>query len=240
MRSLVQVVAIAFLLGGATLARAETYRDELVARCPIYEAAAGRFAPVYPALAEQLVADYGITTGVCVDIGGGCGSLSLALAPKTDLTCYVLDIDPYAVRLCNLLAEEQSLVGRVRGVEGDAMDLPFRDELADLVVSRGSIFFWPDQLQGVREAYRILKPGGVAYVGGGFSRILDPAIREPLAQGRLRAMREGSTDGWRPLEPDLVERAGAAGIEEVRLIEEPITGWWLEIRKPAPPAGSQP
>lgn len=216
----------------AALASADSYRDELIARCPIYAAATGRFAPVYPALAEQLVDDYGITTGTCVDIGGGCGSLSFALVERTDLTCYMLDIDPYSVRLSSLLAEERGCVGRVRAVEGDAMDLPFRDGFADLVVSRGSIFFWPDQLQGIREAYRILKPGGVAYMGGGFSRILDPAIREPLAEERHRAMREGETGGWQPLEADLVERARAEGIEGIQLLTEPIAGWWLEIRKP--------
>lgn len=238
MRSLALTIPLLMALPALTLA--DSYRDDLIARCPIYKAATGRFAPVYPALAEQLVGDYGVKTGVCVDIGGGCGSLSLALVRVTDLTCYVLDIDPYAVRLANLLAEEQGYIGRVRGVEGDAMDLPFRDNFADLVVSRGSIFFWSDQFKGVQEAYRILKPGGVAYIGGGFSRILDPAIREPLAQERLRAMREGSTDGWRPLEPDLAERARQAGIEQLQLITEPITGWWLEIRKPAPPVGERP
>jgi SAM-dependent methyltransferase len=125
------------------------------------------------------------------------------------------------------------MIDRVSGVLGDAQDLPFRDEYADLVVSRGSIFFWPDQLAGVKEAYRILKPGGVAYIGGGFSRILDPAIRTPLAEAKVRQTKQGAIEGWRPIEPDLVDRAKAAGIEDISLEPEPIAGWWLTIRKPA-------
>jgi SAM-dependent methyltransferase len=211
----------------------QTYRQNLISHYPFYETVTGRFAPIYPALAQQITDDFGVTEGVCVDMGGGSGALSFALAEETDLTFYVLDIDPWAVRLCNYLAMEEDMMDRVRAIQADAQDMPFRDEYADIVVSRGSIFFWPDQLAGVREAYRILKPGGVAYIGGGFSRILDPEIREPLARAKQRSMERGEIGGWRPIEEDLVDRAQAAGIEDISLEPEPIAGWWLTIRKPA-------
>lgn len=208
-----------------------TYKDALIEKYPFYEIATGRFAPVYPALAEQTVQDFGITEGICVDVGGGCGSLAIALARITNLDIYVLDIDPWAVRLCNVLVDEAELTGRIIAVEGDAQEMHFRDDFADLVVSRGSIFFWDDQLAGLKECYRILKPGGVGYIGGGFSRILDPEVRNPLAQWAQEAhQRQGS--GWRPIEDDLIERARGAGIEDIRLEREPIAGWWLVIHKP--------
>ena len=37
----------------------------------------------------------------------------------------------------------------------------------DLVVSRGSIWFWDNPGKALKEIYRILKPGGKAYIGGG-------------------------------------------------------------------------
>ncbi len=233
-RLLVLAVAITFVVPAlAQDAYQDTYKELLVSHYPFYETATSRFAPVYPALAQQITDDFGITEGMCVDVGGGSGALSFALAEKTDLTFYVLDIDPWAVRMCNYAAMEEDMMDRVSGVLGDAQDMPFRDEYADLVVSRGSIFFWPDQLAGVKECYRILKPGGVAYVGGGFSRILDPEIREPLARWKQRANRQGNIEGWRPINEDLVDRAKAAGIENITLEPEPIAGWWLTIRKPA-------
>jgi len=214
-------------------ALAGNYRDQLIEQYPFYKTATTSFAPVYPALAQQVVGDYGITKGICVDMGGGCGSLAMALARITDLTVYMLDIDPAAVRLCGLLVDEAGLRGRVRPIEGDAQDMPFRDSFADLVVSRGSIFFWPDQLAGLKEAYRILKPGGVAYVGGGFSRILDPKVRDPLVQERKNSLAQGQGEGggWRLLDEDLVERAKAAGMDRIRLLREPEVGWWIELRK---------
>ncbi|MGQ9729992.1 MAG: class I SAM-dependent methyltransferase [Candidatus Zipacnadales bacterium] len=206
------------------------YKADLIAEYPFYHTAVGKFAPVYPALAQQIVQDYGVTEGVCVDMGGGCGSLGIALAKITNLKIYVLDINPAAIRLCGILVDEAGLRGRIIPVEGDAQDMPFRDNFADLVISRGSIFFWPDQFAGLREAYRVLKPGGVAYIGGGFSRLLDPKIRTPLAE-EVAQMHRTNAGGWRPLDADLVERARASGIAHVRLETEPITGSWIEMRK---------
>lgn len=228
-----RALLLSLLVGLAGAACADTYRDALIAKCPSYQAGVTSFKPVYPALARQVTDDYGVREGVCIDVGGGPGFLGFELAKLTGLTVYNLDIDPWAVRLCNLLAEEQDLVSRVRGIEGDACDMPFRDGFADLVVSRGSIFFWPDQFRGLMECYRVLKPGGVAYVGGGFSRILDPAVRTPLAEWAKQRFVDANQapDGWRPLEPDLVDRLRAAGVKEVRLDTEPITGWWIEMRK---------
>ncbi len=218
----------------ASLALAD-YKDDLIERYPFYQTATGRFAPVYPALAQEIVQDYGVTEGVCIDMGGGCGSLAIALARITDLTIYVLDIDPAAVRLCGVLVDEAGLTGRVIPIEGDAQAMPFKDEFADLVISRGSIFFWPDQMAGLREAYRVLKPGCVAFVGGGFSRVLDPAIKKALVEARGSGGKGGGGSDRKPIHKGLVDTARKAGIRPIRLIHDPDDlpdyGWWIEIRK---------
>jgi len=211
------------------------YKGDLIAQYPFYANAAGRFAPLCPALARQIVEDYGVTGGVCVDVGGGCGSLALELAKITDLTIYVLDIDPVPVRLCSVLADEAGVRGRVRAIEGDAQDMPLRDGFADLVVSRGSIFFWPDPVAGLRECYRILKPGGVAFVGGGFSRLMEPQVLEELVQW-AREKRERNPGSWHEMDNAAIETAlHAAGIEQVRSITDGEFEWWVELRKPAAP-----
>ena len=236
MRHWVGAILTLTVFATCCLAQDNTYKQTLIDKYPFYKSATTILKPVYPALAKQLVADYGISEGICVDVGGGSGSLSLALAKVTNLTCYVVDLDPAAVRLCGIVTDEAQLTGRVRALEGDAQNLPLRDNFANLVVSRGSIFFWQNQLQGLKEAYRILKPRGVAFVGCGVSRLLDAATRNPILAWRKEIVTKGGRkSGWHPIEPDIIERCKAAGIERVRMVHEPDSGddygYFIEIRK---------
>ena len=51
-------------------------------------------------------------------------------------------------------------------LQGDAEDLPLATDGFDRYVSAGSIEYWPDPQRGIREAYRVIKPGGLACLIG--------------------------------------------------------------------------
>jgi ubiquinone/menaquinone biosynthesis C-methylase UbiE len=53
-------------------------------------------------------------------------------------------------------------------ISGDVAALPVEDASQDLVISRDSVFFWEDLPLAFTEILRVLRPGGHAYVGGGF------------------------------------------------------------------------
>jgi hypothetical protein len=102
-----------------------------------------------------------------------------------------------------------------------------------LVVSRGSLWFWDDQVKGPQEIYRVLKPGGVAFVGGGLGRYTPPGMRDRL-KGKRRAMIKKHGDA-RFLKGDqlrqLLDETGLGGCRLVSDAEgEPAT--WVEMLKP--------
>ena len=128
----------------------------------------GHFKKIYPVIARQILERTGITSGRCIDLGGGPGMLAVELAKASALDVTVCDVTFECVALAKENSREHGVHERVSAVQGTAEKLPFDDNSIDLVVSRGSIFFWEDQQKGLSEVYRVLRPGGWAYIGGGF------------------------------------------------------------------------
>jgi ubiquinone/menaquinone biosynthesis C-methylase UbiE len=56
--------------------------------------------------------------------------------------------------------------GRVRFYRGDAERLPYKDDTFDVAWSSGSIEYWPNPVEGLRELRRVTRPGGQVLVVG--------------------------------------------------------------------------
>jgi SAM-dependent methyltransferase len=141
--------------------------DERKAR-EFNEVAKQVFAPIYPVIAEQILAKTKKTSGLGLDLGSGPGHLALAVAARSNLTMYALDCSPIMKTIAQENIDEQNLSKTVKPVLGDVHTIPFDDGTFDLVVSRGSWFFWEDPLVAFREILRVMKDDGWAYIGGGF------------------------------------------------------------------------
>ena len=94
----------------------------------------------------------------------------------------------------NAAENENELNNPVHFVGADVTALPFEDHFADLIISRGSLWFWKDQVKGLQEINRVLKVGGVAF-GGGLGRYTPPTIRKRL-QGKKRKMMEEKGESY--------------------------------------------
>lgn len=111
--------------------------------------------------------------GSCLDLGSGWGTLSFGLARYFG---EVWSLEAVRQRVAfQRIRQQQEHVDNIRLVRADWLRLPFPDETFDLVVANG-VLEWlglsdysrnPRQVQQdfLREARRVLKPGGCLYVG---------------------------------------------------------------------------
>ena len=129
--------------------------------------AENRVKHTYPMTAMRMLREIGgIREGTCIDIGCGPGNLDIELAKRSKFKIIGLDIDADMKPLFEKRVREAGLQDRLRFVTGDAQDLPFDDDSADVIVSRGTLTFIPDIGKCLREVDRVLKPTGVAFLGG--------------------------------------------------------------------------
>ncbi|KAL6883273.1 hypothetical protein ACP4OV_010687 [Aristida adscensionis] len=98
-----------------------------------------------------------------IDVGGGTGFTTTGIVNHVDpKNITLLDQSPHQLEK----AKRKEALRGVTIMEGDAEDLPFLAGTFDRYVSAGSIEYWPDPQRGIKEAYRVLRSGGVACVIG--------------------------------------------------------------------------
>ncbi|TKX81089.1 class I SAM-dependent methyltransferase [Halorubrum sp. SD626R] len=137
-----------------------------------------RVAPLYdrvmpPANGEALAAGLDHATRPIdrlLDVGGGSGRAAAAL---TGPEIAVVDAS------LGMLSRARDARG-LSGVAGDAGRLPFRDASVDAVTVVDALHHLPDQAAAVREAARVLAPGGALVV-----REFDP--EHPLGRALVAA-----------------------------------------------------
>ncbi len=175
--------------------------------------AENRVKHTYPLTAARMLGEMGgIRKGLCIDIGCGPGSLEVELAKRSEFTIVGLDIDPDMKPLFEKRMREARLQDRVSFVAGDAQQLPFPDDHADVIVSRGTLTFIPDIGRCLREVDRVLKPTGVAFLGG---RYLYTPNADRISNEKLK---------------EIVRTSGVPG---ARVVEH--RGQWVKIVGPRAP-----
>nr|AXL05761.1 methyltransferase type 11 [uncultured bacterium] len=116
-----------------------------------------------------------------LDIGCGVGGPALRLAAEHDIEIVGVSISQGQIRRANERAADAGLADRLSFQHADAMDLPFPDESFDLVWALESLHHMPDRWHVIRQAARILKPGGQMAIGDFLYRPVDGEDHESLA-----------------------------------------------------------
>ena len=186
--------------------------------------------PMYPLLIQQFVDDYDLMHGIALDIGAGPGWLGMELAKITNMKIVFLDISQDALDMAKENFEKLDVDNEVDYIQANVHELPMEDDRFDFIMSRGSIWFWKQPQKALKEIERILKPGGVAIVGGGLGRYLPPSMRARL-QNRIRKGLKERMETRPNIEEfkKIVEKAGLINYKV--LSEDEGGGRWVEIRK---------
>ena len=179
----------------------------------------------YETVAQDAAALAKCERGLWADLGCGAGGVGLALAGQSESRVLLVDPNPNALGEAMRAAQAQGVSERVVCLVARAERLPLFDNYLDLVVSRGSVFFWDDPARGIREVHRVLRPGGCAMIGGGCgSGYPDWARREFMRRRREDVSREGAEARARFAEersPDTFHRlAVKAGLSRYEIVSD--------------------
>ena len=97
--------------------------------------------------------------GAVLETAAGTGVLTRAIASALPTPARMTATDLNQPMLDHAKSR-QPADSRIEWRQADALALPFEDRSFDAVACQFGVMFFPDKVQGYREARRVLKPGG--------------------------------------------------------------------------------
>ena len=186
---------------------------------------------IYPYLALQVMKHYGRGDGGVLELGPFSGGLSRELAKGYPGLNFTIAAQEGSV--VDYLRKEVAEAGLNRKVEvmrSELDPLGFADGLFDLILFRGAYFFLDEEGRMLREIYRVLKEGGLAFIGGGYGKETPQALIDEIAvESRDLNDRLGRKRVTEEAVQDMVVKAGLTNRAEV----EKEGGLWLLISRQA-------
>jgi ubiquinone/menaquinone biosynthesis C-methylase UbiE len=184
---------------------------------------------IYPYVAAQIMEVFQRDYGSVLELGPFAGGISLELArsyPRLGIT-----IGAESLAVVEYLRRKVALSGlsELIPVEQTGLEhLQLTDAQFDLVILRGAFFFLKDRVGLLGEIVRVLKAGGIAFVGGGYGKATPKELIEEIAdQSRELNKRLGRKRFSREELEEIVRRSELADICHI----EEQGGLWITIRK---------
>lgn len=155
-----------------------------------------------------------------LDVGcGGGRTVSKLAAAATQGKVYGVDFSEESVAASKRTNARWIEMGRVEIRHGSVSQLPFPDDMFDLVTAVETHFWWPDLPGDMRETFRVLKPGGkliiIAEIYKGANTTVAKLAEKYTSRSGMALL---SVEEHRELFAN-------AGYSEVQVIEERDKGW---------------
>jgi ubiquinone/menaquinone biosynthesis C-methylase UbiE len=114
---------------------------------------------IFGAYAEDLAKRLAKTAPrTILETAAGTGVLTRAMAAQLPGGVRIVATDLNDPMLDQAMARQSD--GRIEWKQADALALPFQDQSFDVVACQFGVMFFPDKVQGFKEAHRVLRPGG--------------------------------------------------------------------------------
>jgi ubiquinone/menaquinone biosynthesis C-methylase UbiE len=148
-----------------------------------------------------------------LDMGCGTGVAARTIARRANFSGRVtgIDLSPYLGEAAMRLAEEEGLVGLVDFLSGDTRDLDVPAGSFDAVVAHTLVSHIEEPLAVLKEAARVVKPGGLIAIFDGDYASMTFALDDPLQSKRYdEALINAIVTSPRVMRqmPRLIQRAG--------------------------------
>jgi len=184
---------------------------------------------IYPHLALQIMENYQRDFGMVLELGPFSGGISMALArlyPKLNIT--IADESPEVLKYLRQEISRSGLSKKIFVSKTNLNQLAFDSAQFDLAIFRGAFFFLHNEKYLLQEIFRVLKDGGIAFIGGGFGKDTPQVLIDEIAdESRVLNDRLGR---YRVSVLEFEEMVRKAGLLEHCTIEER-GGLWLNIKK---------
>jgi ubiquinone/menaquinone biosynthesis C-methylase UbiE len=130
----------------------------------LYEKATRLVREVYYAqVAEEVVSSF--KAGTILDLGTGPGYLPIEVVKRSpSIKCDGIDLSRKLIEMARVNASKAGVADRLNFEVGNAANLRFGDGSYDMVISTGMLHMLRDPVKVLRECYRVLRPGGEAWI----------------------------------------------------------------------------
>ncbi|OSS41518.1 methyltransferase, UbiE/COQ5 family [Desulfurella amilsii] len=188
------------------------------------------FKDIYPQIAKNITAFYKKQSGTVVEIGCGSAILSRSFYNFGNYRIFALDLEFDMIFSAKKFIEKENK-STIFPIVANVGAIPFKSDFADLVISRGSVFFWEDKVQAFKEIYRILKKSGITYIGGGFgNKDLKEKIHKVMSEKNPNWQNQVQ-ERLRQTNPQTIKNIlQKSNIETYKIINDE-TGFWIIITK---------
>ncbi len=144
--------------------------------------------PIYPFMADHVVAVSGVRSGKVLDLGPFAGGIAVCLLAKSSgFQAKVVDESERVLRSAVEWAREKGCSSRLAVHRASLEAIVEPDGSFDLVTVRGAFFFLTPLL--LREVKRVVRPGGFGWLGGGYGPLTPNEVIKPIAD-RSRRLNE--------------------------------------------------